>query len=172
MRSRKLKHFCDSTNAQWTAPHHEQTRALGPGLAHTATKIVVRRIHKGFSIFTASIVALTFGACVIIAVLLHEPVPRTHDEFSYALLGETLASGHVSTPPPPVSEFFDTFHVLTRPVYASKYFPAQGIFLALGDRLTGHPAVGVWLSSALTAAATIWMLQAWIDSSWACLAAF
>jgi hypothetical protein len=102
-------------------------------------------------------------------MLLHEPVPRTHDEFSYVLLGETLAHGQASMVPPPTPEFFETFHVLVRPVYASKYFPAQGVFLALGERLTGHPAVGVWLSSGLAAAATTWMLQAWIGPSWALL---
>jgi hypothetical protein len=101
--------------------------------------------------------------------LLHEPVPRVHDEFSYLLMAETLASGHVSNPSPPLPEFFDTFHVLMRPAYVSKYFPAQGLFLALGQKLTGHPAVGVWLSSALACAATCWMLQAWVGPVWGLL---
>lgn len=45
----------------------------------------------------------------------------------------------------------------------------QGIFLAVGERLAGHPAIGVWLSSALACAALVWMLQAWISRSWALL---
>lgn len=111
----------------------------------------------------------TFLGCVAIAGLLHEPVPRIHDEFSYLLMSNTLAHGHVSNPAPPLPEFFDTFHVLMRPVYVSKYFPAQGLFLALGEKLTGHPAVGLWLSSALACAATCWMLQAWVGPTWALL---
>jgi hypothetical protein len=81
-------------------------------------------------------------------------------------MGETFSTGHVSNPTLPVPEFFDTFHVLVRPVYASKYFPAQGIFLALGEKLTGHQSVGVWISSALACAATTWMLRAWVGWGW------
>src|SRR5689334_14786529 len=74
-------------------------------------------------------IAVTLIGCVSISFSLHEPKQRIHDEFSYLLLGETLSYGHVSNQAPPLPEFFDTFHVLVRPVYASKYFPAQGIFL-------------------------------------------
>jgi len=104
-----------------------------------------------------------------VACVLHEPVPRTHDEFSYLLMSDTLASGHAANPSPPLTEFFDTFHVLVRPVYASKYFPGQGLFLAAGQKLTGHPTVGLWLSAALACAATCWMLQAWIGPVWGLL---
>jgi hypothetical protein len=109
----------------------------------------------------------TFLGCLGVASFLHEPVPRIHDEFSYLLMSHTFASGRVSNPGPVLPEFFETFHVLVRPVYVSKYFPAQGAFLALGQRLTGHPAVGVWVSSALACGATCWMLQAWGSSVWA-----
>ncbi|HMD32587.1 MAG TPA: hypothetical protein VKG84_11810 [Candidatus Acidoferrales bacterium] len=112
---------------------------------------------------------LTLLGCWAVAAILHEPVPRIHDEFGYVLLGDTLAHGRFANPSPPLPEFFDTFHVLVRPVYASKYFPAQGIFIAIGQKLTGHPAVGVWLSSALAVAATMWMLEVWIGPGWALL---
>jgi hypothetical protein len=112
------------------------------------------------------VAAVTFLGCVVIAGILREPVPRVHDEFSYMLMSDTFASGHLSNPSPPLPEFFDTFHVLMHPVYVSKYFPAQGLFLAFGQKLTGHPAVGVWLSSALACAATCWMLQAWVGPVW------
>ncbi len=121
---------------------------------------------------TLWVAVLTLSGCVFFSAVLREPVPRIHDEFSYALTGETLAHGHVANPSPPLAEFFDTFHELVHPVYASKYFPVQGIFLAIGDKLTGHPAVGVWLSSALACAALVWMLQAWIAPGWALLGGF
>lgn len=112
---------------------------------------------------------LIFVICGLIAITLHEPQPRTHDEFSYAVLANAVADGHLARLTPVLPEFFETFHVLVRPVYASKYFPAQGIFLGIGERATGHPAVGAWLSSAMAAAAVVWMLQACIDPSWSLL---
>jgi hypothetical protein len=116
--------------------------------------------------------ALTFLGCWALSLGVHQPLPRVHDEFSYVLMGETFAHGRVANSSPPFPEFFDTFHVLVHPIYVSKYFPVQGIFLALGDKLAGHPAIGLWLSSALACAALAWMLQAWISPGWALLGGF
>src|SRR5207302_5721274 len=88
------------------------------------------------------------------------------------LMSDTFASGRISNPTPPFPEFFDTFHVLMHPVYASKYFPVQGLFLAIGQKLTAHPAAGLWLSSALACVAVYWMLQAWVGPAWALLGGF
>ena len=129
----------------------------------------VRTLSSKQSLVLVSIGGGTLVGCLLVAVFLHEPVPRVHDEFSYLLMSDTLVHGRVANPSPTLSEFFDTFHVLVQPVYASKYFPAQGIFLAIGQKLTGHPAVGIWLSSALACAATCWMLQEWIGPAWGLL---
>lgn len=107
--------------------------------------------------------------CWIASVVLHRPTPGIHDEFSYLLMGETFSHGHVANPAPPLPEFFDTFHELVHPVYASKYFAVQGLFLAVGDKLGGHPYIGLWLSSALACVAFMWMLEAWISPGWALL---
>ncbi len=121
----------------------------------------------GRPIVPLAVSGITLFGCFAIAALVHEPVPRLHDEFSYQLMGETLTAGHLFNQTPPLPEFFETFHVLLRPVHASKYFPGQGLFLAIGKKLTGHPSLGVWLSSALACAAVTWMLQAWIGPGWA-----
>jgi hypothetical protein len=123
---------------------------------------LVRRFSAKQGLVVASIGLSSFLGCLGVACFLHEPVPRVPDEFSYLLLGDTFASGRVSNPAPSLPEFFETLDVLVRPVYLSKYFPAQGVFLALGEKLTGHVAVGVWLSSAFACAAVCWMLQAWV----------
>jgi len=116
--------------------------------------------------------AITLLGCILVATILHEPVPRVHDEFSYRLMGDTFAHRRLSNSSLPLPEFFDTFHVLMRPVYVSKYFPAQGIFLAIGEILTGHPAVGIWISSALTCAAVYWMLRPWAGPAGSLFGAF
>jgi hypothetical protein len=115
------------------------------------------------------ILIITSAGCCLTTLIVSQPVPRIH---SYVLMGETFAHGRFTNPAPPLPEFFDTFHELVSPAHASKYFPVQGIFLAIGEKLTGHAAVGLWLSSALACAALVWMLQAWISPGWAMLGGF
>jgi hypothetical protein len=102
-------------------------------------------IGVAIAVFAASYLALT---------AVHQDrdfFAKTHDECSYLLQTHMLAHGRLWMPSHPLADFFDSFYVLTKPVYASMYFP--GTALMFVPALWLH--VPIWLISISIAGAIV-----------------
>lgn len=149
--------------------------ALVPGLLQAPARRAARVIRRlAARPRRALLVAFAFGAVgsAAVAAWVGLPQPRVSDELSYLLAADHFAHGRASAPTPPSPAHFETFFVLVRPRYASKYPPAQALSLGVGQALTGRPAVALWLSAGLLCALVFWGLRAWVSPPWALLGAF
>jgi hypothetical protein len=122
---------------------------------------------KGLAVIAVGLTAILLRLAIL--PLVPVPHPFSPDDFSFLLAGGTFASGRLTNLTPAMWQHFESIHITMQPTYMSMYFPANGLVLAAGKVLFGHPWFGLLLMTGLMCAAITWMLQAWLPPTWALL---
>jgi hypothetical protein len=97
-------------------------------IVHVVAKFS-RQMARSHPFRTAFIVA---GLCAIYLLINafasgRDTFPKLHDEHMLLLQGRMLAQGRLWMPQHELADFFESFYLFTRPVYASMYFPGAAL---------------------------------------------
>jgi hypothetical protein len=136
--------------------------ALHARLGGWARRLAAR---TGWSMLALAILPIALRLAMLAAS--PAPTPNGSDDFAHLLVADTLRHFRLANPPHPLHQFFETIFVLQEPTYSSIFPLGQGMALALGRLLFGHPWAGVLLSVGALCALCYWMLLAWTTPSWA-----
>ena len=133
--------------------------ALGRALDRARSAAPRRRWIVAAGVFLAAAAYLRCAAWLAG----RELYPALHDEHMYLLQARMLAEGRLWLPAHPLADFFDSFFVLVRPVYASAYFPGTALTYVPGVWLGLAPWVTAWVVTSLAVAALYGVVAALLD---------
>jgi hypothetical protein len=135
-------------------------------LFHARTAAWLQRLARRTGL---SMLLLAILPALRLALLPQSPIPTPAgaDDFAHLLAGDTLLHGRLANPPHSLHQFFETVFVVQQPSYSSIFPIGQGMALALGRLVFGHPWAGVVLSIAVLCPLCYWMLRAWTTPGWA-----
>jgi hypothetical protein len=136
-------------------------------LARTRLEAPAQRLAKNTLWAMLVIAALAIGLRCVLLPRFPAPAPSGADDFSYLLLADTLRNFRLANPVHPMHRFFEAVFILQEPSYSSIYPLGQGLVLAFGWMVFGHPWAGVLLSVAALCAGCYWMLRGWTTPGWA-----
>jgi hypothetical protein len=101
--------------------------AVASGIESLLTKIR-HPSSRAAGLASVVIAAVAAGYFILTAVLQDRDLfPKTHDDCSYLIQMQMLARGRLWMPALPLADFFDSFYLIVRPVYASQYFPGTAL---------------------------------------------
>ena len=127
----------------------------------------LRRLSERPRFCAVVLFGLAIGLRLLLLPQSGVPIASGADDFSYLLLGDTLAHFRLATAAHPMHAFFEAVFVLQEPKYASIYPLGQGLFLAFGELLFRNAWAGVLISCGIFCAACYWMLRGWVTPVWA-----
>jgi hypothetical protein len=131
------------------------TVAFVPHLGERLSRVIDRLRHPSPRTRANVSLAVAVISAMYLAVTAYshgrEFFPRIHDEHSYLLGAHMLARGRLWMPQHPLAGFFESFHILVKPVYASIYFPGTALMYVPGVWL-GLPG---WVTALLISAAVV-----------------
>jgi hypothetical protein len=106
---------------------------------------------------SVGLLALSLAMTGLTGRLFHGAPPAYHDEYSYLFQARTFLSGRLFFPADERSSFFTQMHVLhDNGVFASRYFPGVGLWLAPWIA-AGLPYWGQYLAEAGTVVLLFWI---------------
>ncbi len=93
-------------------------------------------------------------------------LPSYHDEFSYLIQARMILAGRLWLPAPSAARWFESFQVISEPVYASIYFPGAAVMYATGTALQ-LPGWATAVLLAGTCAALVGAIARTLFGAWA-----